>query len=522
MRTIIAIFLVGLLWLMVIPMWHTPDEQAHFGQVAFMAEMGRMAKGQELDLTSEIYISEVLLGTARDELGNNKFTFHPDYKLNYTEDTTGIYEASIAALAKRVDRNVFVKSEATRYPPLYYTPASILYRLLGNQDLFVRVYAVRFWSLLLFIVNIYIVFRLGTTLFPTGSIYPFLLTVLVGLHPMMVFANIGVTSDTLGNLLFSMFLFLCVHLIVQGISVKKIIFLCLTILLSLYSKPQFIVMVPLSVVLAAILLFPRLTKRTIKRNVFIMIVISLLSMGILLFLRTGPASTIYHVAQKFDFASFMKFTREYTFRHTIGEVLPWYWGIYDWLGVTYPRTVHRIINRILLVCAVGFIVWCLRIIRYGLHKDPRIQSVLFLIITQVVFYAGIVTYDWLSWYTTTYPLGVQGRYLFPTMSIQMTAIIIGASALISSGWRWRPVLIGTLPIFMIGLNIVALFTVIRTYYDYTSLSTLILRVSQYKPWFAKEFFFVAAGFATIVSVGLFIIWPLVKRFNKKDMWPSLS
>ena len=72
----------GFLWLLITPIWHTPDEQSHFGQVAFMAEKGRKPDGwDKYDLTNEILISERLLGTERDKFGNNKFTFHPEYRI---------------------------------------------------------------------------------------------------------------------------------------------------------------------------------------------------------------------------------------------------------------------------------------------------------------------------------------------------------------------------------------------------------------------------------------------------------
>ena len=77
----LSIFFVGLWWIVLVPLWHFPDEQAHFGQIAFIAEKGRNPDRSENDLTEEIYISEQLLGTARDKYGNNKFTFHPEYRI---------------------------------------------------------------------------------------------------------------------------------------------------------------------------------------------------------------------------------------------------------------------------------------------------------------------------------------------------------------------------------------------------------------------------------------------------------
>src|SRR5688500_11506628 len=107
---LIGVFLKQVAFAAVTPIWHTPDEQAHFAQVAFFAETGQMPYYPE-DLNKEILISERLLGTERDERGNNKFTFHPEYRIEYTDSLIGRYEEEIKNLPKKY-RTEFVKQEA--------------------------------------------------------------------------------------------------------------------------------------------------------------------------------------------------------------------------------------------------------------------------------------------------------------------------------------------------------------------------------------------------------------------------
>ena len=99
----------------VTPLWHGPDEQAHFAQVQYIAEFGQpVANDNKVkDLSQEIFISEQLLGTARDEFGKNKFTHNPGFRIEYTHTTIGKYEPLINNLPK-ITRINFVKSEATR------------------------------------------------------------------------------------------------------------------------------------------------------------------------------------------------------------------------------------------------------------------------------------------------------------------------------------------------------------------------------------------------------------------------
>src|SRR3989338_3624757 len=150
-----SIFLSALIWLIFIPIWHTPDEQSHFAQVSYLANHDFNNPGGGInDTTEEIAISERLLGIERDKVGNNRFTFHPDYKIEYTDTLFGKHEKYISSLAYTESAAKLVKSEATYYPKLYYVPAAIIYQVLSNTDLFVRVYAIRMYSLFIFVLNI--------------------------------------------------------------------------------------------------------------------------------------------------------------------------------------------------------------------------------------------------------------------------------------------------------------------------------------------------------------------------------
>lgn len=510
-----AVFFNALLWMFIVPIWHTPDEQSHFGQVAFMARMGRVALGQENDLTEEIYKSETLLGTQRDKFGNNKFTFHPEYRIEYSSSDVGIYEHYLASLA---GKESFVKSEATRYPPLYYAPAAALYRILSGENLLVRVFSVRLWSLILFVINVYLVIKLGKLIFTSQSVYPYILGILVGYQPMMVFSNVGVTSDTLGNTLFTVFLYLCTAIITRGISLSKLLAVASTISISLYVKPQFIVVIPLLVVVLLFYLLRYFRHTNVLKLGCLVFFITCFLIFVLYALRNGPSSMIMHIINNLDLGSLLTFTREYTLSHTIREVLPWYWGVYDWLGVTYPRLVHRVINRILLICLVGFSLWLVRVMRNKILTNRRVLSVWFLMISVIFFYAGIATYDWLLWFVTTYPLAVQGRYLFPTIAAHMVILTIGASTIIPNKFSNRSVLIAVLPFLMIVLNIIALYTVVSTYYDMSSLATLVNQVSQYKPWFSKGPYLIAVFFASIISVVMFVLMPLIRLLTNRSVW----
>lgn len=506
----LSVFFGALLWLAAVPLFHTPDEQAHIAQVAYIAQTGQNPLGNAPDLTEELYTAEQLLGTDRDSVGNNRFTFHPEYKIDYSETTNGPYETAIATMAGTSVQRTFAKQEASRYPILYYLPGSWIYSLLLNQDLFVRVFFLRLWSLVLFLLTVAVSYLIGMIVFPKNRLMALTTAIMVGFQPMMIFSNIGVNSDALGNLLFTLFIYLLLRLLTGTINGVNAGLLLAVSVLCWYTKPQFLIVVPILIVLILILML-----RTGKKSAYLW-VLGAVGAGSMLFFafiyfRIGLFRLAGPIWSAFDAASFTKFTKEYTLTHTVSEVLPWYWGIYKWLGVTYPRWVHRIINRVLAIAAVGIGFWVIARLRKKQWKSQEFLTFLFISIICGVFFAFLALYDWYLWYTSSFVLGVQGRYYFPLISVTMVVILMGIRTILP---RWKHLDqwgIKFLGIGMVLLNGYGLWTVIQAYYDTGSVNTVMLQASQYKPWFLKGLFLVSIVVCYVLTSVLFLFSYIRKR-----------
>ncbi|MBI2617094.1 DUF2142 domain-containing protein [Candidatus Gottesmanbacteria bacterium] len=510
----LAVFFNALVWVSLVPLWHFPDEQAHFGQVAFFAENGRMPIDEENDLTQEVYTSEILLGTFRDNLGKNRFTHHPEYRIEYTDSFYGMYEASLAALSKEDTRKQLVHRESTRYPPLYYIPASFFYKFFYHFDLFTRVVTTRIWSLFLFMGTIYITYSLAKRIFQKTQ-ESIAIAALVGFQPMMIFANVGVNSDALGNFLFIVFLIAGTLMVLKGINLNRALFLSISSLFCVLSKPQFIITLPLVVLLFFFVAVRDLRRKDFSKRVIILPFI-ICAVFILLYKKNfGSVGLIDQFMKTNNISSLLKFTWEYSLPHSVREVMPWFWGIYDWLGVTYPRSIHRIINRIVFVAVVGLIPAFFIFVKRKMWYSRRVQSLLFLAGVAFVYIASIFYYDWFSWYTGGYVLGVQGRYLFPTISIYMVILLIGWRQLFSFNSTLHTWSIFILSLLMICLNIYALYTIAKTYYDISSFSIFLTQVSQYKPWFFKGVYSIFLWLVTIISLVTFLLTYVTDRGKGK-------
>ncbi len=507
----ISLFFYSLIWIIVIPIWHFPDEQAHFAQIAFVERNSRNYYSWENTLTNEIYQSEKLLGTDRDTAGNNLFTFHPEYKIQYSKSPIGIHEREISNLNTEADKARFVRQESSNYPLLYYTTSALVYRLFYDSDLFVRVFAIRLLSISLFLLGVYFSYRIAV-LFFKNKFTGLLAAALIGFHPMVIFSNIGINSDVLGNLFFTSFILICMRVLTKKNISLDIILGFANVLVLTYIKPQFIVAFPLWL---ALLWYRSFTVNHGYRKLLLCIFIPvacMLSLYVSILKDIGPARLFPQILQSFFVGHGPRFFYEYIIPHTVREVLPWYWGVYKWLGLTYSRFIHRIINRIVFLSLLGICIWIVR----NLKKNREFKFVIFFIISNIIYFLSISLFDWYSWYRSTYVLGVQGRYFFPLISTQMILLLLGWGSLVPG--KLKKLMSLLLVVMMIALGFYALYVLVGSYYTASGILNLTIQLSQYKPFFLKQNMIILIGSTAVVSLVWFLLLLLrssMIRDNKK-------
>jgi hypothetical protein len=480
---LITTVLKELVWAAVIPLWHFPDEQSHVGQVAYLAEIGKaVPNDSSKNLTDEILQSEILLGTERDQFGINRFTYHPDYHIRYSISERGPYEEIIDSFAKRPDLRKMVKQESSKYPSFYYAYAANFYLLFSSSSLIMRVFIMRCMQIIFFVGTVYIAYLIGRVLFGGKSIYAASIPILVSFQPMFSFVGAGVNSDNAGNFIFSFYTYMLCVAIKRKFSALPIFLLAFTMVITMYFKPQFIIVIPMTLLVLIYgwrsILFNRSHLK--QHSLVALILLGLLLIFIYLG-NIGPFGVIIPFIYTFNPLSIFSYLTHYAASQIYHEVLPWYWGIYDWLGVTYPRPVHRIINWICLICICGFCLWS---IQY--RKKWPAFGIFFMVILTVLLGIGIYLYDWLSVTQTGIHLGVQGRYFFPSIVTHMVILIIGWSSIVPKKFsKFRKRWIIMLPVLMMILNFYALIFISDVYYDHSSLQQFLLEISQYKPLFFK-------------------------------------
>lgn len=501
--------------MVVVPMWHTPDEQAHFAQVQNIAEGVTPVYGQP-NTSAEIYTSEVMLQTARDSKGNNSYTYHPEFNIPYTSAVDGIYEAEIKQISKG-DRTKLVIVEATAYPPFYYRVASLAYKLVYQADLITRVFTTRLISILLMVVTVYFTYKIGALIFPKSSLLAVVGAALVSFHPMFTFTMVGVNSDALMNALFTVFMYYTLVFALESFKARTIVFMALAYLAGVFTKPTFHIGFLLIIVAAFVSVRKPTYRVAILLLVIVMVLASLFAMRVRIAetMNTGTFTLIPEVSfedqanSDLTLVSHLKWTME----HTVREVLPWYWGVFKWLGVTLPRWSNRLVNRVVVVAIFGVVIYGIKQIR-ARHHSKSDWAIILLAFAAVSYFVTLTLWDWLFTRSKGFSFGMQGRYLFPQIAAHMFLMLVGLLQLVPEKKTILRYLLALSVIgLMIGFNFVALKTVVAVYYPNVNFSTLVLQTSQYKPWFFKGSFVIVIWSTYLISLGVFL-WQLVK-FDRK-------
>ena len=516
----LAIFLKSLVWVALVPLWHTPDEQAHFGHVAFIAEGGDLKRhGKHKDMTEEIYTSLDILGTKRDLQGNNKFTFHPEYRLPYSDNLDGPREADIKNLSFETRTN-FIIRESAYYPHFFYQVSSLIYKLFYNSNLFIRVFAIRLFWLTASMLMVWFSFKSAQLIFSKKPLYSLTIAAMVGFHPMLSFVHTGVTSDTLHNLLFTAVIYFCLK-ILKSPQWSNFLGLAITLGLGMINKQQFFVafLVILPVILLQLIKQPKKTLKYLSLlplSIFLALILAknrtlqllkIFTKGSLPYIKLKASTN--QVMPNYTFLSHISFT----IKHTIREVIPWYWGVFNWLGVVLPKLVNRILNRLVLVAVIGLVIKLVKTIKQ--KKFTQIDLYLtFITWSALAYFTALTFWDWTFMKNNGFSFGIQGRYHFPVLLSHMILLFVGLNQIFKLlGKKTSRHLTFVLFIFFISLNLIALHTVAASYYDLSSLKTFIIQASQYKPFFAKGFWLASTMTAFFLSL-ILLIYQAFKTHEK--------
>lgn len=467
----IVIIFKSLIWIGLIPVWQTPDEQAHFAQLQYYAENKTTTINNPYTLSSEVLYSEEVFGTRRDDFGNNKYTYHQDFNIPYSGSTTGYSEKRINTLPLS-SRTTMVATEAAMYPPAYYIASLPFYYAVYFGGLIDRIFAARIASLLCGLGLAVAAYFIGRQIWQE-KYKAICLAILVGFQPMVSFVSAGYHPDNLLNLLYSIAILLCLTILRNGLKVKYLLLLGLVCFLGTETKWLMLAFLPVTGAFICYRLPGRLGK--------ILAAASVLSLGTAMLLNL-PIPYLPHVTSASPLTS-LGLVEYLKFRipKVLFEAWPWYWGVFKWLGVVFPPLTLKIITRVAILCILGLVIKIYRAF-YTRKFDWEFKIIVFSLVSIASYAVYLLLWDWRLMQSAGFSSGIQGRYFFPNIVLQMFLFAVGGSywfSIVRKQWeRWGYFLLAML---MVLLNFDGLYVVAKAYYSIASLTVFIDQVSQYKP-----------------------------------------
>lgn len=500
LKYIIATTLVVLGWIVVVPAFESPDEQAHLGTVTYVADHGMVPDWGVKDMTQEMYQTQSLLGILRDSRGNNEYTYHPEHHVQYSDSVLGKYESEITKLNNEANRSTYVAEEAARYPILSYYYSSVFYKFANNHDLITRLYVCRLGNIAIIAFMVYFGYLAGLVIFGSKA-YAKTLAFMVMLQPMMSFVSAGVNSDNLHNLLSLIIIYFSLRIIKFGISAPTLIAGVVAVACDIYTKPQGFILVPILGLAIVMRIFKDKNYRTLIYLFVAGLAIAVLGWDQLMMYR-GFLSI--DNASASSFVDYLRFSAN----KLIAQNVVWYWGVFKWLGVVLPPIYWRIANRLVLLSVVGIAIYYYKVIKNRKTiADP--YAIFYLIASSFLYALTIFWFDWQYVKSQGFSLGIQARYFFPTIVPHMAILLAGITA-----WGWnvnsRMNLRRLLVLLFAALQLGAMWHFLGSYYDLSSFTTLATQLSQYKPAFLKGDWWVI--YFTLYAISLiYLLYSLIRR-----------
>ncbi len=463
-----------LLWISALPIFQTPDEQAHLAQLAYLAEHQVTKVPTNVDLSLEIATTEELLGTRRDSYGNNKFTYHPEFNITYSKDQTGIFEVAMATLSGSA-RTVYVGGEAAHYPPLGYVTSLPFYYLAYDSSLIERIFASRLLNLIIHLLQVLVAYKIGKTIWKKER-EALVLGILVSFQPMISFVAAGIHPDNLLNLLYSLGLLFLLRVIRDGLRLKHLVGLGIVLVLGFYTKQLIFPFFPLALATLTYVLLKK--KRLLALGSSLVVLLGPIPLFFVpISLPYLPLATVHHIT----LPEYLNFR----LKRLVFEMWPWYWGVFRWLSLALPREVMRLITRVALLASVGIGIYFLKVVTKRQPLTFEAKAAILFLVSTLTYIIYLFLWDFRLMDYLGFSQGLQGRYLFPNIVAHLALFQLGIMTLFSFRKRLQQAVLGVLAAAMVGLNVVSWWLLSTSYYG-TEWQMFLLRASQYKPDWIKE------------------------------------
>src|SRR3954452_8363611 len=471
---VVAVF--GVAWALLVPAWGNADEDAHFSYSQTLAERGDLPGHGGRVVSTEQRLSMTL--TNSDET-----TFVVSAKPTWSRAIERRWDRWQGAEARD---DTGAKNATSQYPPAYYLYESVPYRLFAAGDIFTRVYAMRFFSLLWLLVTTVAAWLLAGELFGRRRSLQLVTAAAVGLWPTLVWISSSINPDGMMNAFWALSTWLAVSLVKGNRSVARAAALCACVGLALVTKATALALLPPAAFALGVAAWEsrgRLNVRKLAATAAVVAPLVLVVGGWMVVAHAdgrsayGQTALVSSAASSAGgggsttkppsanaFASYLwqyylprlPFQREVNFTTPVVSHYPAYqtwlaagWANFGWANVWFRSWVYLIFLGATALALAGLALTTVRARRSRATWRPSRGTLLVAALLAVTVGALLVGLHWTDfnmWRKHDLPF-LQGRYILPLAPIFALALAQATRAVSS---RRRPALLGA----VLGLLVV--------------------------------------------------------------------
>ncbi len=393
---LLAYVMVGVLYIVSVPPFESPDEPRHFAVADYIQTQGKLPIqqqdvetrfGQEGSQPPLYYLLVAAL-------------IAPFDRSDLDDHLTGNPHAIIGDPNAPGNRNAY--AHARVYPPL----------LEGST---LALFCARLFSLLLGTVTVAAVWQTARLLAPERQGLALLAAGLTAFNPQFLFISASVNNDTLVTALGSLLIWQTLQLLRHGFQPRRNLTLALLLALVSITKLSGLLFAPPLLLTAFWSGWRQRDRRGLLRFLFTLAVVWLLFAGwwyarnlhlygeltgtqmmLDIFGRRGAPSLAELLGEEFNGLRIS------------------YWGLFGWFNVFTLKPFYRVMDIVMLAGAVGLLAWMWQ------RRAQRAQllPILLLALQLALMLGGLIVW-------TSQTAATQGRLLFPVIAVISSLIALG-------------------------------------------------------------------------------------------------
>lgn len=471
---LVAVTLKGLLWSLVIPIWHAPDEPDHVIYAQTLERHPTWRPGPTRLVPEEVHVLNSLMQLSTVAL-------HPDRRFDLGNP------AAIAATKRDLAGRYLQEHEVPRnaprdftgyHPPLYYWLGAAILRPLARVDLLTRVAALRLLSVALGTLLVAATYWFARLALPGRPVAALAVAALAGFQPQASFTMATYNNLVLEIALFTALLIPCALLLRQAPAPRQrwLLALALALVLAagLLTRTSFLAAAaPLAVTMLVDLARAWRLGRWRASGVALASWGLVGGLALLLILpwygaalRTGGASTLATLGPGHENrppVTLASFIQHYDYARYTNDLFKGYWGLFGWEDTLLPLPLYDALRWFCLLTLLGLgLFLARRLLGSGrkANREPRVSwSLLALTATAAVAY--LVVYVAIEYRIAVVLRSItvlQGRYYLPGLAAQFLLVLLAWEAFVPARWRAVPAL--ALVAALVAFNWYALFGVL--------------------------------------------------------------